>query len=82
MTPLGHLPPGVLKRVLELDGYLVEREDDYNWALTKKSVDEIVIVPKLGPLVAADVLRRAVGPPPGHRQYLFTEPRRSDPGSS
>ena len=82
MAPLGHLPPGVLKRVLELDGFLVEREDDYNWALTKSSVDEVVIVPKLGPLVAADVLQRAVGAVPGRRHYLFTPHRPERPGPS
>jgi hypothetical protein len=72
---LGHLPPGVLKRVLELDGFLVEREDDYNWILTKPSVDRVVIVPKLGPFVAPDVLRRAVAAAPTpHKAYLFTRP--------
>jgi hypothetical protein len=72
---LGHLPPGVLKRVLELDGFLVEREDDYNWILTKPSIDGVVIVPKLGPLVATDVLDRAVAATPTPRQsYLFTRP--------
>jgi hypothetical protein len=70
---LGHLPPGVLKRVLELDGFLVEREDDYNWILTKQNLDEVVIVPKLGLLVAADVLYRAVAAAPKPRKsYLFT----------
>ena len=76
----GRLPPRVLKRVLELDGFLVEHEDDYNWALTKESVEEVVIVPKFGHAVAADVLRRAVDAVPrGSKQYLFSrgEPRRN-----
>lgn len=75
MPTLGHLPPRVLKRVLELDGFLVEREDDYNWILTKRSVDGVVIVPKRGPFVAADVLHRAVAAAPAqHKPYLFTRP--------
>jgi hypothetical protein len=73
MPTLGRLPPRVLKRVLELDGFLVEHEDDYNWALTTESVEEVVIVPKFGHVVAADVLRRAVDAAPrGHKRYLFT----------
>jgi hypothetical protein len=72
---LGHLPPGVLKRVLELDGFLVEHEDDYNWILTKPSIDEAVIVPKLGPFVATDVLDRAVAAAPTPpKPYLFSRP--------
>jgi hypothetical protein len=72
---LGHLPPKVLKRVLELDGFLVEREDDYNWTLTKQSIDGVVIVPKLGSFVATDVLYRAVAAAPTHHKpYLFTRP--------
>jgi hypothetical protein len=70
---LGELPPGVLKRVLELDGFVVELEDGYNWALTKASVEGVVIVPKWGPVVAPDVLRRAVEAAPRRpRPYLFT----------
>jgi hypothetical protein len=73
MASLGHLPPGVLRRLFELDGFLVEREDDYNWVLTRNDVDEVVIVPKLGPLVATDVLRSAVtAAPRPPRRYLFT----------
>jgi hypothetical protein len=75
MLTLGHLPPGVLKRVLELDGFLVEREDDYNWILAKQSIDGVVIVPKLGPFVATDILYRAVAAAPQHHKpYLFTRP--------
>jgi len=75
MPTLGYLPPGVLKRVLELDGFLMEREDDYNWILRKQSVDGVVIVPKLGPFVATDVLHRAIAAaPPHHTRYLFTRP--------
>jgi hypothetical protein len=72
---LGHLPPKALRRVLELDGFLMEREDDYNWILTKPSIDGVVIVPKLGPFVATDVLDRAVAAAPTpHKPYLFTRP--------
>jgi hypothetical protein len=72
---LGQLPPRVLKRVLELDGFLVEREDDYNWMLTNQSIDGVVIVPKLGPFLATDVLYRAMtAAPTHHKPYLFTRP--------
>ena len=50
------LAPRVLKRVLELDGFCVAHEDDYNWALVKNGVDEIIIVPKVGDAIADDVL--------------------------
>jgi hypothetical protein len=59
--------------VLELDGFSIAHEDDYNWALTSDGVDDVVIVPKLGPVVAEDVLLRVVMTTPRRpTQYLFS----------
>jgi hypothetical protein len=74
MSVLGPIPPRVLKRVLELDGFSVEHEDDYNWALAKDGVEDVVIVPKLGQVVAADLLLRAIeATPRTQTRYLFTD---------
>jgi hypothetical protein len=73
LPPLGPIPPRALKRVLELDGFCVAHEDSYNWALTRDGLDDIVIVPKLGHVVAEAVLLRVLTTtsrrPP---QYLFS----------
>jgi hypothetical protein len=70
---LGPIPPRALKRVLELDGFSVEREDDDAWALAKDGVADVLIVPKLGPLVAEHVLRRVVAVTVrSPRRYLFS----------
>src|SRR6185369_593616 len=69
---LGPIPPSALKRVLELDGFSIAHEDDYNWALARDGVEDVVIVPKLGPVVAEDVLLRVVMTTPRRpTQYLF-----------
>jgi hypothetical protein len=73
VSRLGSIPPGVLKRVLELDGFAVEHEDDYNWALAKDGVEDVVIVPKLGTVVAEEVLLRAFEATPRMPgRYLFS----------
>ena len=67
------LAPRVLKRILELDGFSVTHEDDYNWALVKSGVDEVVIVPKLGEAIADDVLSPIAGRAPRNgTRYLFS----------
>jgi len=69
---LGPIPPSALKRVLELDGFSIAHDDDYNWALARDGVEDVVIVPKLGPVVAEDVLLRVVMTTPRRpTQYLF-----------
>lgn len=60
MPAVACIPPKVLKCILELDGFTVRHEDDYNWAMMKDDVLEIVIVPKHGDLVALDVLMNAL----------------------
>jgi len=63
---LGPIPPSALKRVLELDGFSIAHEDDYNWALARDGVEDVVIVPKLGPVVAV-----VMTTPRRPTQYLF-----------
>lgn len=60
MPALACISPRVLKRILELRGFAAQHEDDYNWALMKPGLEEVVIVPKLGDLVAVEVLHRAL----------------------
>ena len=70
---LGAIPPRALKRVLELDGFSVAHEDDDNWTLARDGVEDVVLVPKLGPVIAEDVLLRVVMITPRRSpQYLFS----------
>jgi hypothetical protein len=49
------IPPKQLKRVLELRGYEVAAEDEWNWALAKdKGIP--IIIPKEGDYVAVEVM--------------------------
>jgi hypothetical protein len=66
------IPPRALKRLIELDGFDVEAEDDYNWALAKSGTDEIVIVPKRGAFVAGEVCRVVLSAAPAQVQSFFT----------
>ena len=63
--------PRVLKRLVELEGFSVETEDDYNWALAKDGSDEIVIVPKSGTFVARDVCNAVFNVAPKAPRYFF-----------
>ena len=49
------IPPKQLKRVLELHGYKIVGEDEWNWALAKDSGVPILI-PKEGEFVAVEVM--------------------------
>jgi len=52
------IPPEALKRILELYGFEVIAEDDFNWVLAdpKNPVSEPIILPKLGELVDIDIM--------------------------
>jgi hypothetical protein len=64
VASLGPIPPPALKRVLELDGFSIAHEDAYNWALAKDGVEDIVIIPKHGRVVAEAVLLRVAAATP------------------
>jgi hypothetical protein len=61
MPALAPIPQALLKRILELDGFKVIAEDLLNWVLVK-DVNELfpIILPKIGPLVAVDVMMGAL----------------------
>jgi len=50
----------VFQRVLEADGYRVLAEDELNWVMAKNVDDIPIILPKLGELVAVDVMMGAL----------------------
>ncbi|SRR5258708_39193942 len=52
------IPPTALKQILELYGYVVIAEDDFNWVLSesKNEISEPIIIPKAGDLVAIDIM--------------------------
>lgn len=56
------IPPGALKTILELYGFEVIAEDDFNWVLAEPHVPESepIIIPKLGDLVALEVMMQAL----------------------
>ena len=53
------IPPTQLKRVLELHGYVVSMEDEWNWSLVKGDSLPIVI-PRDGEFVAVEVMVHAL----------------------
>jgi len=54
------IPPGDLKKLLELDGFTVEDEDEYNWALFKEGQINPVIIPKRPKTIPLDVMMGAL----------------------
>jgi hypothetical protein len=73
MRCLAPIPAPALKRLLELDGFTVEDEDNCNWALAKDGVEDVLTVPKLGRFVASEIVSRVFGAiPSGGPRHLFT----------
>ena len=61
MAAFAPIPPLLLKKILELDDYKVAAEDALNWVLVKNVGDELpIILPKIGKLVALDVMMDAL----------------------
>lgn len=56
MPALKPISPVILKRIVELAGYKVIQEDDYNWHLAKTKHDRPIILPKKGGLVAVEIM--------------------------
>jgi hypothetical protein len=61
MFELAPVPPRLLKKILELDGYKLVVEDPFNWVLLKCSDDVLptilpIILPRLGRFVDVDVV--------------------------
>jgi hypothetical protein len=56
------IPPGALKTILELYGFKVSAEDDYNWILADPHhpENEPIVIPKIGDLVAVEVMMQAL----------------------
>ncbi len=61
MPAIAPVPPHILRAILELDGFKVVAEDACNWVLVKDAADVFpIILPKIGKLVAVDVLMSAL----------------------
>ena len=67
MPAVACIPPWAMKEILELFGWSVIAEDEYNWVLSDAKdhigmqdsaaeVSEPIILPKIGELVAVDVM--------------------------
>jgi hypothetical protein len=54
MPALAHVPPAILKQVLEFDGWKVTHEDHYNWLLEKAAFDPLPI-PKRTKLISFEI---------------------------
>lgn len=73
-----HTPvrPDIFKRILELDGFVVVHEDDYNWSLFKDKfgLTQPILIPKKPTLMPVDimsnVLHRAKMPPGAYIDLL------------
>ena len=61
MPAIAPIPPWALKGVLELFGYSLDHEDEYNWMLVSNSQPdaEPIVLPKIGDLVAVDVMMQS-----------------------
>src|SRR5437660_5072491 len=59
---LAPIPPVALKQIIELYGFKLLSEDDYNWLLADPSQpnNEPIVLPKMGELVAIDVMMQAL----------------------
>lgn len=59
---LAPIPPLALKQILELYGFKVLSEDDYNWLMADPNQPgvEPIVLPKMGELVAIDVMMQAL----------------------
>jgi len=62
MPAIAPIPPWALKQILELYGYKVTYEDQFNWLLEDPSQKdaEPIPLPKLGELVAVEIMMQAV----------------------
>jgi hypothetical protein len=49
-----------MKLILELYGYKVIAEDEYNWVMMEESHPDPLILPKLGPLLGVDIMMQIV----------------------
>ena len=56
MPAIAPVPPDALRQVLQADGYGILAQDELNWVLAKCVGDVPIILPKLGKLVAVDVM--------------------------
>jgi hypothetical protein len=56
------IPPWALKEILERYGFQVIAQDEFNWVFSesKESVSEPIILPKMGDLVAIDIMMQAL----------------------
>jgi hypothetical protein len=53
------IPPKQLKRVLEMRGYILDNEDQWNWAMVKDNGVPIII-PKDGDYVSVEIMMDAL----------------------
>jgi len=60
MPALAPVTPDAFRRILELHGYHIVQDDEYNWVLARDSKDVPIILPKKGSLVALDVMMDAL----------------------
>jgi hypothetical protein len=69
MPAIAPIPPWAMKEILELFGFQVIAEDEYNWVLSETKdhlgvaeagEKEPIVLPKLGELLALDVMMQTV----------------------
>ena len=56
MPALVPIPARKLKVMFEAYGYAVVHEDDYNWSMNRGPNDDILVIPKLGEVLAIEVM--------------------------
>jgi hypothetical protein len=80
MPALAPVPPRVLKRILELDGYECVAEDATCWILLSKN--HPAVIPKIGDLVALEIMDSVLSPSQmsNRRYFELLEQARKDCG--
>ena len=53
-------PPALFKKILELDGFQVVGEDEWNWVLFKEGIPRPIPIPKTVEQVPNDIMNSAL----------------------
>jgi hypothetical protein len=71
MPVLASVPPKCLVWILQQCGWVIQREDNFNWALTHPSIiPYIAVIPKLPGLIATELIEEIVKETVGDGKFI------------
>ena len=56
MPAFAPVPPIVMRRMMEVYGFVMRDEDEFNWVLFRSATEQIITIPKEGDLVSLTVM--------------------------